>query len=589
MSEAGALRGIYSISADRPFVDDLAAGISTQYRDPGDPGRLSDVLVLLPTRRACRALADAFLRQTAGQPLLLPRLVPLGDIDADELLLTAPPGGAAADHVPPPMPELQRRLLLSRLIQSWSQRRTGTDPAGGGELSLDQAARLAEPLCRLLDEVATERLTFEGLADLVPEEHAVHWQDTLRFLAIVVEQWPAILTDLGTIDPAERRSRLLGIQAQAWTAHPPAMPVIAAGSTGSVPATADLLAVIAGLPRGAVVLPGLDRDLDDDSWRTLGLSHPQYGLARLLERLQVSRHDVADWPTTKEPPADPTASVQTIAPAAGRVRLASEMMRPAETSEAWAELPPLDGAALAGVSRVDCPGSQEEAGVIALIMRETLEVQPRHRTCALVTPDRGLARRVAAELRRWDVAIDDSAGTPLTGTPPGIFLRLTAQVVAGGAAPVPLLALLKHPLAAGGQSPGTFRTRVRGLERVLLRGPRPSAGFAGLVTAVSALDQKKFDAMDTARAPLLHWAEGLAAMAAPFAALMATGPQPLDALLRAHIAFAEALAATAEQADGAARLWRREAGEAAARFIAELAAAAPGLGAPQRRDPPAPP
>ena len=371
-----ALRGLYTISSDRRFVDALATGISAHYRDPDDPGKLSDVLVLLPTRRACRALADAFLRQTAGQPLLLPRMVPLGDIDADELLLSLPPGGAAADHVPPPVSELQRRLLLSQLIQHWSAHRTGTESGtvtgaggatgGAAQLSLDQAARLAEPLCRLLDEVATERLSFAGLADLVPAEHAVHWQDTLRFLAIVIEQWPAILADLGTIDPAERRSRLLGIQAQAWAADPPSTPVLAAGSTGSVPATADLLAVIAGLPLGAVVLPGLDRDLDEVSWRALGLSHPQYGLARLLEHLRVSRDQVTDWPAFQPPAASPAPAARR---SAARRRLASEMMRPAATSEAWTELPALDGTALAGVTRVDCPGSQEEAGVIALIMR----------------------------------------------------------------------------------------------------------------------------------------------------------------------------------------------------------------------------
>ncbi len=567
-----ALAGLYTISPDRPFVDALAAGIAARHADPSDPGKLADLLVLLPTRRACRALADAFLRQADGRPLLLPRMVPIGDIDADELLLTLPPGGASALDVPPPVSELRRRLLLSRLIQHWSARRVAAD-AGGPQrqITLDQAARLAETLCRLLDEVETERLTFAGLAELVPAEHAVHWQDTLLFLSIVVEQWPAILAEQGVIDPAERRSRLLTLQAQAWRSAPPAYPVIAAGSTGSVPATADLLAAIAALPQGAVVLPGLDRELDDQSWHALGLSHPQYGLARLLERLDIPRREVRDWPAPNPVPAVDRKRLP------ARLRLVSEMMRPAETSERWAALPDLAESALAGVTRVDCPGSQEEAGAIALIMREALEQQARPQTCALVTPDRDLARRVAAELRRWDVVIDDSAGTPLANTPPGTFLRLVAQVVVGGAAPVPLLALLKHPLATGGQSAGSFRRRTRILERVLLRGPRPSAGFAGLVAAIEALDQRIFTRLDVARAPLLHWARDLAAIAAPFAALIASGPQPLEALLRAHIAFAEALAA-ADPADregaGSTRLWRGDAGEAAARLVADLATAA---------------
>jgi len=41
--------------------------------------------------------------------------------------------------------------------------------------------------------------------------------------------------------------------------------VIAAGSTGSMPATAKLLATIAHLRHGAVVLPGLDTDLDAEA------------------------------------------------------------------------------------------------------------------------------------------------------------------------------------------------------------------------------------------------------------------------------------------------------------------------------------
>ncbi|MGZ7250325.1 hypothetical protein ACXWPT_09615, partial [Streptococcus pyogenes] len=79
-------------------------------------------------------------------------------------------------------------------------------------------------------------------------------------------------------------------------------PVIAAGSTGSIPATADLLSVIARLETGAVVLPGLDRDMDERSWAAIRgerpapsvLGHPQYGLARLLGRIGVERAEVVD-------------------------------------------------------------------------------------------------------------------------------------------------------------------------------------------------------------------------------------------------------------------------------------------------------
>jgi ATP-dependent helicase/nuclease subunit B len=218
----------------------------------------------------------------------------------------------------------------------------------------------------------------------------------------------------------------------------------------------------------------------------------------------------------------------------------------------------------AGISRIDAVDPHEEAGVIALIMRQTLErpgdTSAPGRTAALVTPDRGLARGVAAALRRWGITVDDSAGTPLGETPPGVFLRLVTGMIAAGLAPVPLLAALKHPLASGGMAPGRFRRAVRLLETEVLRGPRPSAGFDGLIVATAGCR-----AADT----LGPFVSSLAGHAADFAALLAGPPQPLPVLVTAHARFAEMLAST-DAAPGASRLWAGEAGEALAAFTADL-------------------
>ncbi|MFO1058875.1 MAG: double-strand break repair protein AddB [Dongiaceae bacterium] len=550
MTGAAAAARVFTIPPGVGFVDALAAALLAE--GAADPLALADVTVLLPTRRSARALQEALLRRSDGRPLLLPRLQPLGDVDVDALELGSGEGedGAAALSLPPALPPLRRQLVLTRLVLRYE--RAGAQP--------DQAARLAADLGRLLDEVGTHGLGFDRLAGLVPADYARHWQETLRFLAILTEHWPAILAELGAIDAVERRDRLLRARAAAWAAAPPPGPVIAAGSTGSIPATAGLLAVIARLPQGRVVLPGLDRQADDATWEAIGRDpgHPQHGLHQLLDRLGVARTEVGDWPV---------AGLAATPPARGRVL--AEALRPAETTEAWgASLP--DAAArerarlgLAGVRRIDCPGPAEEARVIALLLRERLE-RPGERA-ALVTPDRTLARRVAAELARWDIAIDDSAGEPLADTPPGIFLRLTAGLLVERLAPVPLLALLKHPLAAGGREPAALRRLARRLDRKL-RGPRPAPGPDGLRAALGKEEPE-----------LAAWLAGLEAMAAPFAALLAAPAAPLGALLAAHADFAEAMAATAAE-PGAARLWAGDAGEAAATFVAELAEAADALG-----------
>jgi ATP-dependent helicase/nuclease subunit B len=530
---------VFTIAADLPFLDTLVSGLVAE--SGGEPLALARQTILLPTRRAARALGEAFLRQSAGKALLLPRLVPVGDVDAEEIGLLAAAGeGLGGFDIPPAVPALQRQLLLTKLVLAWGRAR------GSGPLTAGQAAPLAQELARFLDEVETEGGDFTRLAELAPEKHAEHWQQVLQFLAIVTEHWPRHLAEIGSIDPAARRNAVLAAQAAAWRRTPPSHPVIAAGLSGGIAAVADLLAVVARLPQGAVVLPGLERVPDRESWEAVAAdpTHPQHLLARLLARLEIEPAQVKDWPS---PP------VARRLPS--RRRLVAEALRPASESHRWRGVAGIDAAALDGLRRLDCAGPQEEASLIALLLRQALEVPER--TAALVTPDRGLARRVAAEMRRWGIDIDDSAGVPLDKTPPGVFLRLLLDVAMEDLAPLPLLAALKHPLAAGGRAPEAFRALVRRLEIAALRGPRPAPGFAGLRTVL--LEDRG----------LAGFVARLEALLAPFLATMAAGGTDVATLVKAHIAAAEALAASDREA-GAERLWRGEAGEAAAEFMAEL-------------------
>lgn len=526
---------VFTIPSDAPFVDTLARGILDDTA--GDPLALAAITVLLPTRRACRALREAFLRLSNGTPLLLPRLMPLNDMDDEEALFSSYGVAETVLDIPPPIPGLKRQLMLARMILPL-------------EPHPEQAVRLAQELAKFLDQVQTERLSFDNLKNLAPEKYAAHWQQTIEFMEIVTKTWPGILAEAGAVDSATHRNLVFAAQAAAWRKGGASGPVIAAGSTGSIPATADVLTAVAHLAEGCVVLPGLDTDLDDDGWAAIDESHPQFGLKHLLEHMEIGRDAVAPWPVAAEKPSE-------------RARFVSEVMRPAATTHAWQNIAPLSAAAVEGITRLDCPGPREEAEAIALIMREALE--SRERTCALVTPDRTLAERVAAELKRWDVIVDDSAGRPLHQTPPGAFLRLTATMVAESFAPVPLLAACKHPLAAAGHDPVVFRDHTRLAEIEILRGPRPPEGLEGLRDVVP-------QTAPHART-LNRWIDDLKACCETFATLMQKPQASFAELLTAHMEAAEALAATHDTA-GPLRLWAHDAGETAASFVAELAQSA---------------
>ena len=546
---------VFTVAADRPFLAILARGLVALAE--GDPLRLSRMTVLLPTRRAARSLREAFLRLTGegsdpGAPLLLPRMRPIGDLDADELEIGA---GDETLAVPPAIPELRRRLLLTRLVLEWSRQ------AGETELLPGQAAALAAALARLLDAAAAEGASFADLAKLAPLDLAEHWQIVLRFLDILPRHWPDILAAEGALDPAERRNRLLRRQAEEWRRAPPREPVIAAGLTGGIPALTELLGVVAGLETGMVILPGLDRTASPELWATIAgdPAHPQYLFARLLGTLGLAAEDVRDWQ-----PAAGGARRQ-------RLRIVAEALRPAGATDAWRELAAAPPDTIDGLARYDCASPQDEAVTIALLLRRQLE-EPGA-TAALVTPDRELARRVAAELRRWQIDIDDSAGLPLNRTPPGAFLRLVLEMAESGLAPVPLLAALKHPLAAGGLAAEEFRALARRLERKI-RGPRPAPGLQGLRDALGREPE------------LRRFVDRLETCLGALPGLLAVESAGFVELATAHIAAAERLAAS-ETERGTARLWRDAAGEVAAHFCHEMIEAARDFPALSGKDYPA--
>ncbi|MBN9449295.1 MAG: double-strand break repair protein AddB, partial [Bosea sp.] len=295
---------LFSIPADAPFLAVLAeallAGRFGKAHDPGDPTALSRTTLYLPTQRAARALAAILSEKLGGRPLLLPRIVPLGDVDEAETALIAGSGEMLARVAP--IEPLQRRLILTRLIAQWgkaaNRQHLRLDPAEPALVpsTLAEAWGLAGDLAGLLDQMQTEGVSPERLRGLDAARFDEIWQFNARFLDIVAETWPAILAERGECDPADFRNRMLEAERRRLEAGGLSGPVIAAGSTVTVPATARLLATIARLPNGAVVLPDLDEALPEPAWRAISgeptPSHPQAALHHLLEVIGAGRDEV---------------------------------------------------------------------------------------------------------------------------------------------------------------------------------------------------------------------------------------------------------------------------------------------------------
>lgn len=576
---------VFTIPPGRSFLETLArAVLDGQLPEPGSAPRgpfdLADVTIILPTRRSAKGLQEAFLAVAPGRSLLLPTIRPIGQMDEDAGLMEALSGparflgldGTAAEDLPAAIAPLERRLALTQMVLAWAARtERPVTPA--------QASALAKELAGLMDMVETEKATLEGLANVVPDAHSEHWQQTLDFLGIITQVWPPYLAARGLSSPSARRNKLIEAEAERLQTSLPKGPVIVAGVTGSVPATAALMKVVAGLDQGAVVLPGLDHLLDATGWEAIRPpagqahpEHPQYGLSKLLSELGLTRAGVRVLPGAEPDP-----------PAVARARLISEAMRPAATTDTWhvfaqdRENQATTKAALDGVCLLEAPSGQDEAEAIALILRQAAE-DPR-KSAALVTPDRNLGRRVAILLEEWGLMVDDSAGRPLAKSPPGVFLDHVAETIHSDFAPGPLMALLKHPLARLGLPIGQVRRSVRALELLAFRQAYIGTGLDGIARALDNAEREALDESFRPRAVRRLRAEDRTGAREILVLLrtafepMATHwqsfePQPLKVLAQAHIACAEGIAADPQ---GEARqLWQGEDGEAAAQFLARL-------------------
>jgi ATP-dependent helicase/nuclease subunit B len=465
-----------------------------------DPAALADITIYVPTRRATRALIALLAERGDGRAQLLPRIVPLGETDEAEFELTGLEGTpfAEAASLKPPIPPLERRLILTRLVQRWSAEVDRALLQLGPEIpfmvpaSPADAVNLAGDLETLMDAFTTEGIDWHALELAVDADYSKYFEITRHFVQIASENWPMILNERQASDPAQRRTALIEAEARRLSRERPDNPIIVAGSTGSVPATAHLMATIARLPKGAVVLPGLDTDLDEESWLTIGgagddetdpvHSHPQAALRRLVDRhLRIQRSEILVLGNAPEP-------------AKARNRLLSEALRPADTTDRWALIQPEDRVALGtsgcdGLTIIEAMDEREEALAIAIALRETL-AHP-HKTAALVTPDRALATRVTAELGRWGLSVEDSAGVPLSDTPAGRLARLAAEAAADDLSPVRLLAVLAHPLVRLGFSREQVEHTASVLEIGVLRGPAPASGIEGLRTALATRRTEK--------------------------------------------------------------------------------------------------
>ena len=532
-----------------PFGEDLCAATVSAIleRADGDPLTLIQTLIFLPNNRAIRTMTEAFVRR-ASPGLLLPRMVAVGDLSLDEALgpLLDPLG--AAETIPPVIVPMQRTLLLAGLIRKHRV-------AKGLEVNATEALRLACYLAEVIDELEIEHIRFSRFDAIKPEEDlAGHWQSSYGQLLDMIPDYDAELKAMHLLGPAARRNLLLAQLTRSLKQDQPNHLVVAAGISTAAPAIAGLLQQIAHLPRSMVVFPAVDLIMDDALWENLGPhadeegslirkssheTHPQFHLKLLLDRMGFQRSEIALL-------SHSTPKINST--------ITDIFCLPADTAH-WRDLPSATKT-LPHVRLLTAEESSEEARAIAVLVREALEM-PEQRI-AVITPDRELAVRVAAQLKRWNIHVDDSAGTPLTQTAQGALFMALAQAVQDKFAPVSILAIAKHPLVKFGEERLAWLEQARTLD-IILRGPGSGIGLTAIsarVTQYESEERKKGRELDPEFA--IWWND--------FAEVL----KPIDATAGSGLLEINTALQTAASALTDGNIWKGATGRQLATFLGEL-------------------
>jgi len=493
--------------------------------------------IYLNTRRAARRMEDLFKQQGAR---LLPKLKVITDLAHDV---------SAPIDMPLPASTLKRRLILADLVAALIAAEPDLAPKSS-------VFSMSITLGDLLDEMHGEAVSFDRLKDIELGNSSEHWLRSLKFLNILSDYWAA--QDL--VDTAARQRAVIEAYAEKWQTTPPDHPIIVAGSTGSRGATALFMQTVANLPQGAVVLPGVDIETPKSVWDILtnpksNDDHPQSMLARLTAKLGVDAENLPLW-----------TDVSVFAPT--RNKLLSLALRPAPVTDQWLEEGPRliteIPQATENISMIAAASPKQEADAIALCLRDAAS---RDETAVLISPDRHLTRRVAANLKRWNIIPDDSAGEPLHLTAIGVFLRLTAGLIGKDLTPAELIAVLKHPLTHKSPSRNNHLRLTRDLERAqldrdtpLIRGGPPSVDFELL---------RKW--AETKPPEVTKWVDWFAQAFAPLAD---TGNKPMCDWINLHQAMIETLSKGTDSE--IVSLWDGKDGKEAQKIFASLVLEATG-------------
>ncbi len=235
----------------------------------GSNVNIEKCLIFLPSRRAVRSAEKMFVDKSGKKAVLLPKLVALGEGAPDENLITD-------DDV---FQNSERVVLLAKLL---SQDKS--------IVNMSVALQIAHDFIAMQDYLENEGVDTANInwIDLVDEKYASHFKNKADLLNILTRSLP-IISENKITSTALRNNQIRHWIDVIKKDYLKDSLVVVCGSTASVPASADLMAEIAKLDNGRIILSGKISGKEEDFLLDTNPYNAEY---KFLNRVGVKTEDI---------------------------------------------------------------------------------------------------------------------------------------------------------------------------------------------------------------------------------------------------------------------------------------------------------
>ncbi len=465
---------IFNIPANYHFFESLFCFLSKNFFDS-----LAQTKIFLPNQRSCRELRQVFLQKVPqNSTLILPKIKAISDLSFEDFF----------DFLPQKeIEEIINEILQIKVISGidhlfFLSSEVQKLAIFGENIDTVQALRISLHLKDLFEEIEREEIDFKKLNDIDDSNLSQHRQITLEFLRNFHVHLKNSLIKNDIFFASSYQNFIAKKFNEALQKYGSKFPLIIAGSTGSVPASKELIKAISSQKNGYVILHGVEESTQNFSSE----NHPQFFLNNLINFLEVDKKQIV-----KIAHPDFCLSSESMQ------QLLSNLMLPAEQTQKWQSLDQINRINLSTISAKD---ELEEARIIALILAEKFVDQKKY---AVITNNKKLATLLKYELQNLNLPFNDSRDIGIFNSKLVNFILLILHLIEDDFSSPTLLAVMQNSLCYTSSQEQT----VQDFENKILRQNRTKLGLLGIKDALNGDLKTFFDDFYHQLSPLLKQKE----------------------------------------------------------------------------------